>query len=125
MVKTNIIALLCFVLIIGGGIYENAYMRNTFFSMAAEVRTIAAAAEDASPDTAAIDGLTDRWRKKKSTLHAFVPHNEIKEIEGILVESKHYIEYGEFSIAAAMLYRLGGNLEALPGNYSFSLGNIF
>jgi len=125
MVKVNIIALILFVLIIGGGILETKYINDKFKYYETEVASIAELAGKKEDSGDRLEKLTAEWKNDKQRLHIMIPHNELKDVELIMAESDNLIKGGKYELAEAKLRALQISLEAIPGIISISVGNIF
>lgn len=69
--------------------------------------------------------LRDFWLLKKKSLHIWIPHADIKEIDLWLSETIAFTENGKFDEAATKIVVLKGLAKQIPETYSIRLENIF
>ena len=65
------------------------------------------------------------WLKKKSRLHVFIPHNEIKEIDLWLSESVTLVEKEKWEDALSKIEVLKELTEQIPNTFKVTIENIF
>lgn len=133
--------IILFVVIIAGGIIETYYTRNYFVNFETKLSEIIAVQEEniytIQEDLAEsqinlydesierLKKLSEKWSKDKSTLHSFVPHNELREIGGLFAESIAYLDLGKKSFAIPKLKKLHQIVKNIPESFSPKLENIF
>lgn len=123
--KSTIILLSALALILVSSYLEGLYLKASFGYFEENLTQIIEKTDMEENDGENLEKLLDWWKGEKKIMHAFVPHNEIKDIDGMMVKSQEYIRKGFFTHASAELKRLLDTVKALPENYSFSFGNIF
>ena len=64
------------------------------------------------------------WEKRKRTLHIWLPHTAILEIDYQLYEAVGYLYVQDFESAMPKIEILQGMCENIPQSYRFSLENI-
>jgi len=79
--------------------------------------------EDASVQDAV--ALRDFWLDKRTKLHVWIPHTDIKEIDLWLSETVAFTENGKFDEAATKIVVLKGLAKQIPETYLIRLENIF
>lgn len=124
MVKSIISVIITLILIFVGGAVESYYIHKSFdqLNRLAIINQIKADEQTISPEDT--DVLQDLWIKKKKTLHAVIPHNEIKEIELWISEAVKCVKEGKFSDASIKLEVVAELCEQVPKNFKFSFENI-
>lgn len=65
------------------------------------------------------------WENKKNTLHVWLPHSAILEIDYQLYEAVGCLYVRDYDSALPKLEILLGMCENIPQSYRFSLENIF
>lgn len=125
MVKSAIIMLSVLLIVFVACFFESKYLNSKFEYFEEELTQIINKTEEKQDSTQKLQELTDWWKKEKHFLHAFIPHNEIREIDGIMIESKSFIANGEYVFATTKLRKLNDIIISIPENYSFNFGNIF
>lgn len=125
MLKTIVTIIVSFSLLIGGTIYEQTVVLKQFDELSNEVKTCIIKAES---DTLTMDDvytLQQNWEKKKKYLHAFLPHNEIKEIGLWISEAISYTAYENEEELVDKLQVLYDLAVQVPENFKIRLNNIF
>lgn len=69
--------------------------------------------------------LRNFWLNKKRSLHIWIPHADIKEIDLWLGETIAFTENGKLDEAATKIVVLKGLAKQIPETYSIRLENIF
>lgn len=72
-----------------------------------------------------VEKLTDWWNTKKETLHAIIPHNDIRELDSHFSLAESYVDFGYVTHAFAQFEVLFDLSISLPKTYKFSFENIF
>lgn len=125
MLKNVLSILIAFAILVGGTVYEQTVVLKQFDELSQEVKTCI---EQAESDTLTIDkvyALQDNWESKKKYLHAFLPHNEIKEIGLWISEAISYTAYENEEELVDKLQVLYDLAMQVPENFKIRLNNIF
>ena len=69
--------------------------------------------------------LQKLWLEKKNTLHLFIPHNDIKEVELWIAEATTLIENGKNDDALSKIDVVIELSEQIPKMYVFAPQNVF
>mgnify|MGYP004654941493 FL=1 len=69
--------------------------------------------------------LKNFWLTKKKSLHIWIPHTDIKEVDLWLGETIAFTENGKLDEAATKIVVLKGLAKQIPETYSIRLENIF
>ena len=125
MVKRNIIFICIFIFIIVFGIIETNYINNQFEYLNAELDVAIEYAENNAGETDTIDKLIEWWHSKKKILNSFITHNEIKDIDSLLSETRSFINTGNFDLALSRLEKLKVYAVNIPKNFAPHFENIF
>ena len=125
MVKTIISILLSFAFILGLSIYEIYYVRDTFSqfhkildSLYQKTESYTATYEDGT-------AVRSYWEHEKHTLHVWLPHTMLQEVDYHLDEAIGYLYNDDYANALAQLEVARELSLEFPRSYSFSLQNIF
>ena len=65
------------------------------------------------------------WVKKKESLHIYIPHNDIREIDYWLAETVSLVYTNDFDDALSKVEVLIEICEHIPDTYNLRLENIF
>ena len=125
MVKTIISILLSFAFILGLSIYEIYYVRDTFSHFHEILDSLYQKTE--SYTATYEDGIAIRtyWEHEKHTLHIWLPHTMLQEVDYHLDEAIGYLYNDDYANALAQLEVARELSLEFPRSYSFSLQNIF
>ena len=87
MRKTLLTIIIVAILLTAGAIYENDFIVNEFKDFDGSLATLYTKIEEQSATENDVYAVQSKWVEKKHHLHAFIPHNEIKEFDLWLAES--------------------------------------
>lgn len=124
MVKTiiSIITLSC--VLLAGSIYEN-YFVNTKFNDFHQVLTVLYQKIDEQTATQDdVYAVQKNWLDKKKSLHVFIPHNDIKEVDLWLSESATLVRDEKWEDAISKIEVLLELSEQIPKTFKLSFENI-
>ena len=125
MVKSIVSVFLCLGLIIGGAIYERHFIDRQFGEFESAVVCLYEKTRNESATRQDVVALQENWRKKKEVLHAFIPHNDIKEMELWLGETLSLVSYGKYQDALSKLDVIKELCSQIPTVYRLSFSNLF
>ena len=125
MIKTIVSIAVSLGLLLGVSFISLDYVNKTFelFEQALLSlydKTEAEAATD--EDGTAVQRL---WEEKKKTLHIWVPHTAIQEVDYQLYEAVGCLYVQDYKSALPKLEVVLGMCENIPHSYTFGLENIF
>ena len=98
MVKSIITVLISALIFIGGSICEQVCLNNSFQNFRERLIVVYEKTEDETITAYDVKSVQDLWIKNKKTLHVFISHNDIKELDMWISESLNYVKqknYGE------------------------------
>lgn len=125
MIK-SIISLVCVcVILFVGAVLETNFINKEFndFHSVLDV-----AYEKVLNQTAVEDdvyAVQNNWLNKKAKLHAFIPHNDIKEIDLWIAEAVTLVRDKEWHDAVSKIEVLKELTEQIPKTFLISFSNIF
>lgn len=125
MVKT-LVSMICVVAILFfGTMFEMNFINRQFgeFSLVVEQLYEKVDTQTATEDD--VYAVQDNWLNKKKYLHAFIPHNEIKEMDLWLSESATLVRDEKWEDALSKLEVLKELAEQIPQSFRLSFANIF
>lgn len=125
MVKSIISVIVATALIGVGAIIENVSLKKTFDELIfADVALIKKIDEKtATPDD--VISLQNLWLEKKRSLHVYVPHTELKEVDLWIAEAVTYVKYDKPDEAIGKLVVVKQLCEQIPKTFSLKLENLF
>ena len=115
-------AALCFVV---GAIAEKYYVSKDFGEFNEEVIRLERKLNDETATEEDVYALQNSWLEKKSNLHAFIPHTEIKELDLWIAESIVYAEKEDYDECRAKITVVKELVEQIPKAFEFRPENIF
>lgn len=112
-------------LIFGISYYESTRVKTTFDEFEKALTVLYDKTE--SGDVTYEDGTSVEkfWENKKNTLHVWLPHSAILEIDYQLYEAVGCLYVRDYKSALPKLEILLGMCENIPQSYRFSLENVF
>lgn len=124
MVKSIISAVVTLALFAFASIGEQAYLKKNFceFKEEAVILYDKIEAETATADDAL--ALQKFWIRKKESLHIFVPHTEIKEIDLWIAESVTLIKNKKFDDALSKIDVVIELVEQIPKTFGLRTENV-
>ena len=105
--------------------YEH-YRLNKTFSLFSE--NLSAFYDKVERQTATYDdgvAIKEFWENQKNTLHIWIPHTDILEIDYQLYEAVGYLYVRDYKSALPKIEILLGICENIPQSYRWTLENVF
>ena len=124
MVRSIISIIFATIIILVGAIYENHFVKKHFNELTIAVETIYEKTESETATVSDILSLQKSWEHKKKTLHAFIPHNEIKEFDMWIGETVTLIQYEKYDEALSRLSVVLELAKEVPKTFGLSWANI-
>ena len=124
MVRTICSIFITFAIIFGLSFYEIYYVRNTFVEFHKILDSLYQKTE--SYTATHEDGTAVRayWEHEKHTLHVWLPHNMLQEVDYHLDEAIGYLYNDDYANALAQLEVARELSVEIPRSYSLGLQNI-
>ena len=125
MVKSVISMIIVAILLFCMAAFEADFVKRQFceFDTVLEVLYEKVSDETATEDD--VYAVQKNWLDKKRYLHAFIPHNEIKELDLWLAESVKLVREKEWTDAVSKIEVLKELSEQIPKTFSVTWENIF
>ena len=125
MVRTMISAFITLALLLGVSFYEANYVQHKFQEFYTSLHSLKRKAELGT--VSYTDGLSIRafWDDHKITMHVWIPHTVLYEIDYQLDEAIGFIYAKDLESALPKIEVLLGLSENVPKGYTLTLGNIF
>ncbi len=124
MVKSIISVVIASALIAIGGIYENFSLRKTFDEMISCVDEISVKLVEGDAVTDDITSLQKLWLTNKKSLHAYIPHTEIKELDLWISECVAYVKLDKYDEALSKLEVVKELCEQIPKTFLIRFENL-
>ncbi len=125
MVKTIASILLTLGLIVGSSIYENYHVNKAFERFDGALRALYEKTESGEvtyEDGTAVERI---WENNKKTLHIWLPHTSILEIDYQLYDAVGCLYVRDYQSALPKIEIVLAMCENIPQSYRFTFENIF
>ena len=121
----SVVSMICVGLILFiGAIAESHYISAHFSEFYTEVSAVYNKVQEETATENDVYALQDKWLYYKKSLHAFVPHSEIKELDLWIAEAVKLVEKEKWEDALSKLEVIKELSEEIPKNFILSLENI-
>ncbi len=124
MKKAFFTAVIALLIVIASSYFEQVYLKKSF----AEFREVTMEVYKKTEEQTAVkdDILTvqNLWLEKKKTLHVFIPHNDIKEVDLWISEAVTLVEKEMWEDALSKLEVVIEISEQIPKTYTLKIENI-
>lgn len=124
MVKTFISTIICALIIVVGAIFESNFIQRQFDEFNQVLTVLYQKIELETAVDQDVYSVQKNWLDKKKILHAFIPHNEIKEIDLWLSESITLVKDKEWKDALSKIEVLIDLSEQIPKTFLLSFENV-
>lgn len=124
MIRTIVSLIIALGLLVGVSFYEGYRIQHTFSRFNEVLESLydkTEAGEVTYEDGTAVEKF---WENQKNTLHIWLPHTAIQEIDYQLYEAVGYLYVRDYESAIPKLEILIGMCENIPQSYRFSLENV-
>lgn len=125
MLKSLITMLCALFLLICANFSEQIIVQKTFDEFYQIIEATQSKLQGENPTLSDSESLEDFWLDKKRSLHVWIPHTEIKEIDLWVSECVAYTRLGQFDEAITKLDVLKVLASQVPHNFSLLLENLF
>lgn len=125
MVKTYITVIIAILLVAVGTVVEQIFVKKEFQKVTAVLEILYEKVDNEVASKQDVYVFEKVWLNKKHRLHAFIPHNEIKEIDLWIGETLAFIEQGNYDEAITKLEVVKLMLQEIPRVFTFKIENIF
>ncbi len=112
-------------IIIGLSIWENCRIHATFTKFERILTSLYDKTESGKVTYEDGTATEEFWENRKNTLHIWLPHTAILEIDYQLYEAVGYLYVQDYKSALPKIEILLGMCENIPQSYRFSFENIF
>ncbi len=124
MLKSIISMIVVAVLIVVGAYFESNFVKTQFSEFHQVLSVLYTKVDDQSAVQEDVYAVQNNWLNKKQYLHAFIPHNEIKEIDLWLAETVTLVRDKEWKDAISKVEVLKELCEQIPHTFALSWENV-
>ena len=124
MIRTIVSIFITLGLLIATSWYESNHVKNTFSAFDNALTVLydkTEAGEVTYEDGTAVESF---WENQKNTLHIWLPHSALTEIDYQLYEAVGYLYVCDYKSALPKIEILRGMCKNIPQSYRFSIENI-
>ncbi len=125
MVKTSISAICALIIILSASIFEAKFIQKQFSEFHSVVEILYEKVDEKTAVEEDVYAVQKNWLRKKTYLHAFIPHNEIKEVDLWLSETVTLVRDEQWEDAISKLEVLKELAEQIPKTFALSFANVF
>ncbi len=125
MIRTIASIILSLALIMGLTFYEIDYVEKTFSCFHEILDTLYQKTESHAATYEDGTAVRSYWEKEKRTLHIWLPHTMLQEVDYHLDEAIGYLYNDDYANALAQLEVSIELSEEIPRSYALTLPNIF
>ena len=125
MVKTLVSILLTALLILGVSLYDIYVVQSIFKTFHAAVLSLYEKTEAEVAEVEDGNAVRIYWKKHRSSLHVWIPHTAINDVDYQLNEAIGYLHEKKYEDALPKLEVLLEITEKVPAAYTVKLENIF
>ncbi len=125
MLKTIITAICVAVILLVASVFEMNYIQSEFNDFNQLTNDLYKKVDGHTATQDDVYAVQKNWLDKKQSLHAFIPHNEIKEVDLWLAESATLVRDKKWEDALSKIEVLKELTEQIPKTFKVSFANIF
>lgn len=125
MVKSIVTLIIAALIFAAGGVYEQAYLKNTFSDFSEKLEKVYEKTENETVTESDVKAVQDVWINYKKSLHVFISHNDIKEFDMWIAESLNYVKQKNYGEALDKLEVAIELSQQIPKGYMIKFENIF
>ena len=124
MVKSIISMIVVAIILAVSAFFETTFVSRQFDELNGVFNVLYEKVEGETATERDVYAAQDNWLNKKKYLHAFIPHNEIKEIDLWLGETVTLVDKKEWTDALSKVEVLIELTEQIPKTFKLSFENV-
>lgn len=124
MVRSIISMVVVALIFFAGSFYENNFVNRQFNEFSYVLEVLYEKVDDQTATQDDVYAVQKNWLDKKRFLHAFIPHNEIKEVDLWLAESATLVRDKKWEDAISKIEVLKELSEQIPKTFKVSWENV-
>lgn len=125
MVKTIVTTVLAITILLCAGFLENKQVNEVFNEFYVFLECTEEKLNNKTATALDTEILEKFWLKKKRTLHIWIPHNDIKEIDLWMAECVAYTNEKDYDEALCKIKVLKVLTKQVPFNFILKIENVF
>ena len=125
MVKSVITVIVSALILAGAAIYEQIYFNSAFDRLFEQALIMQEKETNKTATPADAENVRNCWIKEKEKMHAFIPHNDIKELDMWLSEGIAFTKSGKYEEAYTKYVVIADLCKSIPKGYLIRFENVF
>ena len=125
MVKSVITVIVSALILAGAAIYEQIYVNSAFDRLFEQALIMQEKEINKTATPADAENVKNCWIKEKEKLHAFISHNDIKELDMWLSEGIAFTKSGKYEEAYTKYVVIADLCKSIPKGYLIRFENVF
>lgn len=125
MVKSVITVIVSALILTGAAIYEQIYVNSAFDRLFEQALIMQEKETNKTATPADAENVRNCWIKEKEKMHAFISHNDIKELDMWLSEGIAFTKSGKYEEAYTKYVVIADLCKSIPKGYLIRFENVF
>lgn len=125
MVKSVITVIVSALILAGAAIYEQIYVNSAFDRLLEQALIMQEKEINKTATPADAENVKNCWIKEKEKMHAFISHNDIKELDMWLSEGIAFTKSGKYEEAYTKYVVIADLCKSIPKGYLIRFENVF
>lgn len=125
MVKSVITVIVSALILAGAAIYEQIYVNSAFDRLFEQALIMQEKETNKTATPADAENVKNCWIKEKEKMHAFISHNDIKELDMWLSEGIAFTKSGKYEEAYTKYVVIADLCKSIPKGYFIRFENVF
>ena len=125
MVKSVITVIVSALILAGAAIYEQIYVNSAFARLFEQALIMQEKETNKTATPADAENVKNCWIKEKEKMHAFISHNDIKELDMWLSEGIAFTKSGKYEEAYTKYVVIADLCKSIPKGYLIRFENVF
>lgn len=125
MVKSIITVIVSALILAGAAIYEQIYVDSAFDRLLEQALVMQEKETNKTATPADAENVRNCWIKEKEKMHAFISHNDIKELDMWLSEGIAFTKSGKYEEAYTKYVVIADLCKSIPKGYLIRFENVF
>lgn len=125
MVKSVITVIVSALILAGAAIYEQIYVDSAFDRLFEQALIMQEKEINKTATPADAENVRNCWIKEKEKMHAFISHNDIKELDMWLSEGIAFTKSGKYEEAYTKYVVIADLCKSIPKGYLIRFENVF
>lgn len=125
MVKSVVTVIVSALILTGAAIYEQIYVNSAFDRLLEQAVIMQEKETNKTATPADAENVRNCWIKEKEKMHAFISHNDIKELDMWLSEGIAFTKSGKYEEAYTKYVVIADLCKSIPKGYLIRFENVF